>query len=234
MKIPRLLLVPLLVWLGTAPTAGARWTLSTDDTCIELAVSDDTIRVETFKNQAQGWNWTPAPSEVPLPGKSSVRAGSHGLYSPLEISRGHRRSFRRLHVDAAVHQCKARSRIEVDMAGTRRTGPSGELDHDRKPVGCPVTFHASIAAGRMRVRVDRAASLLRIEKTAVGKGRAESRRDWTQRHVSHRQRQHSARDARRRHHARSLLGIRMGTRRLQRGRRPRSARSFRLGAALDR
>ena len=37
----------------------------------------------------------------------------------------------------------------------------------------PVTFHASIAAGRMRVRVDRAASLLRIEKTAVGKGRAQ-------------------------------------------------------------
>ena len=173
MKIPRLLLVPLLVWLGTAPTAGARWTLSTDDTCIELAVSDDTIRVETFKNQAQGWNWTPAPSEVPLPGKSSVRAGATD-YTPHWKFRGATED-RSDGYTLTLRFTSAKPDLELKSIWRAQDGP-GPVENwitIENQSAAPVTFHASIAAGRMRVRVDRAASLLRIEKTAVGKGRAQ-------------------------------------------------------------
>ena len=44
------------------------WTLKTDDTHLELTVRDNKPFITVLKNPAQGWNWTPAPSPVPLPG----------------------------------------------------------------------------------------------------------------------------------------------------------------------
>jgi hypothetical protein len=42
------------------------WTLKTDDTHTVLAVRENKLFIEELKNPAQGWNWTPKPSQVPL------------------------------------------------------------------------------------------------------------------------------------------------------------------------
>jgi hypothetical protein len=44
------------------------WTLKTDDTHLELGVRENRLLITVLKNPAQGWNWMPAPSPVPLPG----------------------------------------------------------------------------------------------------------------------------------------------------------------------
>ena len=48
------------------------WTLKTDDTHLELMVRDNKPFITVLKNPAQGWNWTPTPSEVPLLGQVVV------------------------------------------------------------------------------------------------------------------------------------------------------------------
>ena len=66
---------PSDVQSGKGRQATSPWTLSTADTAVVLSVSDDKIFINSLENPAQKWNWTPAPSEVPLPGKNSVTAG---------------------------------------------------------------------------------------------------------------------------------------------------------------
>ena len=66
----------LVAALGTANAADPQWTLSTEDTCMQVSVSNSKIHIDTLKNPAQGWNWTPTPSGVPLPGVNSVNAGT--------------------------------------------------------------------------------------------------------------------------------------------------------------
>ncbi len=53
----------------TASAAENVWTLKTDDTHLVLAVRENKLFIEELKNPAQGWNWTPKPSEVPLVGQ---------------------------------------------------------------------------------------------------------------------------------------------------------------------
>src|ERR1035438_9455288 len=55
--------------------AANNWTLSTADTKLKISVSNNKIYIAEFKNPAQDWNWTPVNSEVPLPGKDSIRSG---------------------------------------------------------------------------------------------------------------------------------------------------------------
>ncbi|MDD5705297.1 MAG: GH36 C-terminal domain-containing protein [Kiritimatiellae bacterium] len=57
----------------------SQWTLSTDDTRLKVSVSSNRIYISDLRNPAQKWNWTPAPSEVPL--VRQVRIGS-ASYSP--------------------------------------------------------------------------------------------------------------------------------------------------------
>jgi hypothetical protein len=60
-------LVTLGLTLGARAAAAENvWTLKTDDTHTVLAVRENKLFIEELKNPAQGWNWTPKPSEVPL------------------------------------------------------------------------------------------------------------------------------------------------------------------------
>ena len=52
-----------------ATKADAQWTFATDDTHVTLALRNNRPYIDELKNPAQGWNWTPKPSEVPLPGR---------------------------------------------------------------------------------------------------------------------------------------------------------------------
>jgi hypothetical protein len=63
------LAVPVTLGLTLGARAAAAenvWTLKTDDTHTVLAVRENKLFIEELKNPAQGWNWTPKPSEVPL------------------------------------------------------------------------------------------------------------------------------------------------------------------------
>ena len=85
---------------ATVSTSRVHWTLSTADTRLKLSVSNNKIHIDSLKNPAQGWNWVPVASEVPLPGKNSIRsAGVTGGYRPdskLDVCRGERRQKRRI------------------------------------------------------------------------------------------------------------------------------------------
>src|ERR1700728_2150078 len=66
---------------GESPANSSRvhWTLSTADTPLKISVSNNKIHIEGCKNPAQDWNWAPTASEVPLPGRNSIRmAGATG------------------------------------------------------------------------------------------------------------------------------------------------------------
>ena len=49
-----------------AKKADAQWTFTTDDTHLTLSLRNNKLYIDSLKNPAQGWNWTPSPSEVPL------------------------------------------------------------------------------------------------------------------------------------------------------------------------
>lgn len=49
-----------------ASSPAAQWHLKTTDTHLKLAVIDNHQVIVELRNAANGWNWTPKPSEVPL------------------------------------------------------------------------------------------------------------------------------------------------------------------------
>ena len=76
------------------------WTLSTDDTELTLAVTDNTISIVSLRNPVQKWNWIPAPSRVPMPG---VQTGKAGQAADLGVSRRGRRQEEWPSGDLAIH-----------------------------------------------------------------------------------------------------------------------------------
>ncbi|MEI8123063.1 MAG: hypothetical protein WCI20_13580, partial [bacterium] len=47
-------------------SSATQWTLTTDDTHLNLSVANHRISIDSLKNPKQNWNWTPVASEVPL------------------------------------------------------------------------------------------------------------------------------------------------------------------------
>jgi hypothetical protein len=88
----RTLLGALIAW-GLLPAVNAanspnevpgkssrvHWTLSTADTRIKISVSNNGVYIDSFQNPAQAWDWVPERSEVPLPGKNSIRTAGTGI-----------------------------------------------------------------------------------------------------------------------------------------------------------
>ena len=58
-----------------ATGANRTWTLATDDTELTLAVTDHAMSVVGLRNPAKRWNWTAAPSRVPMPAIKTAKAG---------------------------------------------------------------------------------------------------------------------------------------------------------------
>ena len=56
------------------------WQLSTDDTCMTIAVANNRPAIYGLTNPAQGWNWTPAPADFPLLRQAAV--GNAGPQTP--------------------------------------------------------------------------------------------------------------------------------------------------------
>ncbi len=57
------------------PAPSPNWQLATTDTSLTLAVVNNRPAIYQLANPAQGWNWTPAPTEFPLLAHAAVSSG---------------------------------------------------------------------------------------------------------------------------------------------------------------
>jgi len=73
--IKKMSLGALALWSLGAHAQNAQWTLSTEDTRIEISVSNNKIYIDSFKNASGDWDWVSAPCEVPLP---CLKTGTSG------------------------------------------------------------------------------------------------------------------------------------------------------------
>ncbi len=149
----------------------SQWTLATDDTEAVISVSDNKIFLAGLKNPAQKWNWTPAPSEVPLPGKESVAVGGTA-YTPNWTFRDATEDKSNGHA-IILRFTSATPSLELKSVWRAYPGP-GPVENRvtiESKSDAEATFAPSIEAAHLQVKADRAVHLHRAEKTQAGKGK---------------------------------------------------------------
>ena len=162
---------------GTGQSA-SRWTLSTADTILKLSVSNNKIYIDSFANPAQDWNWVPMASEVPLPGKNSIRAVGTGANTgsidgaPNWTYVGSRED--QANGDTLTLQFASTTpSLELKSTWRARPGP-GPVENgvtiDNKS-GREVVYSPEISAAVLRLRADKSIKLWSFEKTSAGQGR---------------------------------------------------------------
>ncbi len=161
-----------------AVTTPVRWTLSTDDTELKLLVSHNKIYVDGLKHPTGDWNWIPASSEVPLPGRNSIQApGAHQQAGKIDQTpdwtfagatedhqEGHTVTLRFISTAPAM---------ELESVWNARPGP-GPVENRvtiANHTGGKVVYRPEIAAGGLGLQADRAVHLWSFEKTSAGQGR---------------------------------------------------------------
>jgi hypothetical protein len=155
-------------------SANTRWTLSTGDTRLKISVSNNKIYIDGLKNPAQDWNWVPAASEVPLPGKNSIRTvGTTGdidqtpnwTYAGAseDKSDGHEVTLRFTSTTPA---------LELKSVWSARPGPGPVENHVtiENKSGGKVVYSPNIAASVLQLKADESVHLWSFEKTSVGQG----------------------------------------------------------------
>lgn len=163
--------LPKLVSLDKA---NAHWTLSTGDTCLKLSVSNNEIYIESLKNPARDWNWVPVASQVPLPGKNSIRtAGAVGNIDQIPNWRYVGASEDKSNGYAVTLRfTSTRPALELKSVWSAQPGP-GPVENQvaiENKSGGNVVYSADIAAGVLRLRADKRVHLWSFEKTSVGPG----------------------------------------------------------------
>jgi hypothetical protein len=178
-----------------ADNANTHWTLSTEDTCLEISVSNNRIYIGSLKNPAQDWNWVPTASEVPLPGKNSIRTVGADIktgnidQTPNWTYAGAREDKSDGYL-VALRFTSTTPALELKSVWSARPGP-GPVENQvtiANKSGGEVVYSPDIAAGVLRVKADQSVNLWSFEKTSLGQG-----------HVGHEligPRTHSSRDSR--------------------------------------
>jgi hypothetical protein len=153
------------------------WTLSTADTRLKISVSNNKIYIDGFKNPAQDWNWVPENSEVPLPGKNSIRTVGAGINTGQmdqtpnwtfvgaseEKSDGYMVTLRFTRKTPA---------LELKSVWSARPGP-GPVENQvtiQNRSGGEVAYSPDIAAAGLRLKADKKVNLWSFEKTSAGRG----------------------------------------------------------------
>jgi hypothetical protein len=177
--------------------ADPRWTLSSDDTRLKISVSNNKIYVESLKNPAQDWDWTPAASEVPLPGKGSIRIVGAGMKTG-DTDQTPNWTYAGASEDKSdgeeltLHFTSAMPALELKSIWTARPGP-GPVENRvtiENQSGREVVYSADIAAGALRLKADKSVNLWSFQKTSMGRGQVDhdligpvARRSWDSRDV---------------------------------------------------
>lgn len=155
-------------------TSRRHWTLSTADTRLQISVSNNKIHIDGLKNPAQGWNWVPTTSEVPLPGKNSIRTAG----TPANIDQTPNWTYVGASEDksdgdsVALRFASTTPALELKSVWSARTGP-GPVENQvtiQNKSGGAVVYSPDIAAGVLRLKADKSVRLWSFEKTSVGQG----------------------------------------------------------------
>jgi hypothetical protein len=145
-----------------------RWSLSTDDTRLDLAVEGDAIRIIGLRNPKEKWNWIIAPSSVPLPG---VDAG--GTYRALnwryagavdERTNGRQLTLTFTCSDPALE-------LKSVWRSLPGPGPVENWVSVTNRSGADVAFRAGSPAAEVMLAADVPITLQSSDKTAVGEGK---------------------------------------------------------------
>lgn len=146
------------------------WTLSTADTRLKISVSNNKIYLDGLENPVQDWDWVPAASEVPLPGKNSIKTGlrdqtPNWTYAGASENKsdGYRLTLRFTSTTPA---------LELKSVWIARPGP-GPVENQvtiENKSGSPLIYSPGIAAGGLRLTADKGVTLWSFEKTSVGQG----------------------------------------------------------------
>jgi hypothetical protein len=146
------------------------WTLKTDDTHLVLIVRDNRLFIESLQHPAQQWNWTPKPSEVPLPPMVLVGSTSRPLAwsfreaTPAADPQGMTLTLRFTHEDPA---------LESKSVWRARPGV-GPVEHQpviRNNSPDPVSFaDADLVAANLALVADQPPRLFPVPSGKLGYG----------------------------------------------------------------
>jgi len=137
-------------------------------------VSNNKIYIDGIKNPAQGWNWAPIASEVPLPGRNSIRTAG----APANIDQTPNWTFAGASEDKSdgfavtLHFVSTTPSLELKSVWTARPGPGpveNRLTIQNKSGGV-VVYSPDISAGVLRLKADKRVRLWNFEKTSIGQG----------------------------------------------------------------
>ncbi|MFC1462208.1 LamG-like jellyroll fold domain-containing protein [Verrucomicrobiota bacterium] len=147
------------------------WKLATDDTTVTVSVDGNRISMVSLKNPGRDWEWVPTPSEIPLPGRDSVRVGS-AAYTP-DWTYSDATEDRSNGYTVVLRFTSTKPALELKSFWRAQAGP-GPVENwvtieNRSDVN--VNYTPGIVAGRLQARSDKQVSLHRADKTAVGVGK---------------------------------------------------------------
>ena len=152
----------------------AHWTLLTGDTCLKISVSNNKLYIDSLKNPAQDWNWVPAASEVPLPGKNCIRKVGDDIktgninQTPNWMYGGASENQN----DGYMVTLCFTSTLELKSVWSARPGPGpveNQVTIENKSGGA-VVYSPGIAAAVLRLEADKGVHLWSFEKTIMGQG----------------------------------------------------------------
>jgi hypothetical protein len=154
-----------------ARAADARWSLATDDTALRVAVTENRISIVSLKRAGDAWEWLPAPSEVPMPGRDSVKVAGKAMTPTWEYrdaselrTNGHLLILRFTNAEPALE-------LKSYWQALPGCGPVEDWMTIENQTGGAVALSPAVAAGALRFKADRPVTFHRAEKTAAGTGR---------------------------------------------------------------
>jgi hypothetical protein len=148
-----------------------QWTLATDDTTMKLAVASNRIFIGSLRNSGQNWEWAPAPSEVPLPGKDSIRAGPVGQTPDWTYRDATEIKSNGYTVVLRFTSSKPALELKSHWKAFPGPGPVENWVTIENKSGTNVTYTPGIVAGMLRIKADKSLNIHRADKTAVGTGK---------------------------------------------------------------
>jgi hypothetical protein len=151
--------------------AKAKWTLATDDTELQLSVLNDKIFVNTLKNPTQAWNWTPATTEVPLPGEKSVAVGATEYAPHWKFVGAKEDRTDGYTVTLTFASAMPKLRLKSVWQARSGQGPVENWVTIENQSGGNVIFSPDIVATRLNLQADGQVRLHRAEKTQVDWGK---------------------------------------------------------------
>ncbi len=178
MKTDRQRFVAALVVIGLAVTVQAvaagtggvnrTWTLTTDDTELTLAVTDHTMSIVSLRNPMQKWNWTAAPSRVPMPAIQTGKAGQATTWEYRDATEdnnktGHQVTLRFTCADPV---------LELKSVWRALPGP-GPVENEmfiENKSGDKIVLPPTLAAATIDLVANGAVTLHRARKTNAGIG----------------------------------------------------------------